>query len=384
MPFFLKMTPIQQVFEKGYPLIEHSAWLSREQKKAAWAIMNCKTGSLGLNMEACPNCGLVTTHYNSCRNRNCPNCQAIPKEKWVDKRSSEIINGSYYHVVFTVPAELNPLFYANQAVLYDLLHRCAGETILQLAADRKFLGAVPGIIQVLHTWGQKLNYHPHIHAIVTGSGLALGCRYVPNQRKDFFIPVRVLSRKFRGKFLFFLKKLYDDGELSIPDSCQELEDPFRWKLFCNKLYSMEWNPFIKQTFNGNGNAIEYLGRYTHRIAISNNRIVSVDGDLVSFNARNYKTGQQDVLTIPCEQFVRRFLRHVLPAGFRKIRYYGLFCNRFKKQNLELIFRVQGSRKFTEKYAGLSVAEIVLAAFGKDITACPCCGFSRLNPRASPS
>lgn len=345
--------------------------------------MNCKTGSLGLNVEACPNCGLVMSHYNSCRNRNCPNCQAIPKERWVDKRSSEIIDGSYYHVVFTVPADLNPWFYANQTAMYDLLHRCAAETILQLAADRKFLGAVPGIIQVLHTWGQKLNYHPHIHAIVTGSGLALGCRYVPNRRKNFFIPVRVLSRKFRGKFMNLFKKLYDNGKLTIPSSCQNLTDPLKWQLFCNKLYLMEWNPFIKQTFNGNGNAIEYLGRYTHRIAISNNRIISVNDNMVSFHARDYKTGQQEVITISCDQFLRRFLRHVLPAGFRKIRYYGLFCNRFKKKNLDLIFRVQGHRMFSEKYADSSAAEIMLAAFGKDITLCPCCGFSRLNPRASP-
>ena len=378
------MTPIQEIFEIGFPAVEHSMPLSQEQRKAAWSIMNCKTGGLGLNSETCPNCGNTVSHFNSCRNRNCPNCQAVPKEKWVDKRTSEIIDGSYYHLVFTVPAELNPLFYANQALLYDLIHRCSAETILQLAADRKFLGAVPGIIQVLHTWGQKLNYHPHIHAIVTGTGLYLGCRYVPNDRKDFFVPVRILSRKFRGKFMDWLKDLYDTGKLILPNACSSLEDPVKWQFFCNKLYDMDWNCFIKQTFNGKGNAIEYLGRYTHKIAISNSRILSVDGDMVSFLARNYKTGVQETITISCMDFIRRFLRHVLPAGFQKIRYYGLFCNRWKSRNLSIIFNIQGSRRFTARLAGLTSPEIILQVFGKDVTACPRCGFSRLKPRASPA
>lgn len=378
------MTPVQEIFEIGYPSVESSSSLSREQRKAARAIMNCKTGALGLNSETCPNCGKAVTHFNSCRNRNCPNCQAVPKELWVDKRSSEIIDGSYYHLVFTVPAELNPLFYANQALLYGLIHKCSAETILQLAADKKFLGAVPGIIQVLHTWGQRLNYHPHIHAIVTGTGLYLGCRYVPNLRKSFFIPVRVLSKKFRGKFMDLLKSLYDNRKLCIPKVCSSLNDPFMWLLFCNKLYSLDWNCFIKQTFNGNGNAIEYLGRYTHKIAIANSRILSIKDGIVSFRARDYKTGNQETISIPCSEFVRRFLMHVLPAHFQKIRYYGLFCNRFKAQNLVLIFRIQGSRKFKEKFSGRSSVEVVLIAFGKDLTVCPHCGFSQLKARASPT
>ena len=378
------MTPIQEIFEIGFPAVEHSMPLSQEQRKAAWSIMNCKTGGLGLNSETCPNCGNTVSHFNSCRNRNCPSCQAVPKEKWVDKRTSEIIDGSYYHLVFTVPAELNPLFSANQAPLYDLIHKCSAETILQLAADRKFLGAVPGIIQVLHTWGQKLNYHPHIHAIVTGTGLYLGCRYVPNNRKDFFIPVRILSRKFRGKFMDHLKHLYDTGKLILPNACISFEDPVKWQFFCNKLYDMDWNCFIKQTFNGKGNAIEYLGRYTHKIAISNSRILSVDGDMVSFQARDYKTGVQETITISCMEFIRRFLRHVLPTGFQKIRYYGLFCNRWKSRNLNIIFNIQGSRRFTSRLAGLSSVEIILEVFGKDVTVCPHCGFSRLKQRASPA
>ena len=377
------MTLIQEAFEIGFPLLEQSHHLSREQRKAAYAIMKCRTGELGYNSEICPNCGKLITHANSCRNRNCPNCQAVPKEKWVDKRTSEIIDGAYYHLVFTVPAELNPLFYANQALLYGLLHKCTSETILQLAADRKFLGGVPGIIQVLHTWGQKLNYHPHIHAIVTGTGLYLGCRYIPGDKKNFFIPVGVLSAKFRGKFMDHLKNLCDSGKLVFPDSVQYLEDPIRWRSFCDSLYHMPWCAFIKQTFNGHGNAIEYLGRYAYRIAISNARIVSVDNGMVSFYAKNYKTNSKDIVTLPCKEFVRRFLMHVLPSGFQKIRYYGLFCNRYKQTNLDVIFRIQGSRKFIEKFATLSSVEIVLAVFGKDPTVCPHCGFSRLSTRASP-
>ena len=377
------MTDIQKVFKIGLPKYSQKHHLSPEQQKAVDSIIRCKTGELGLNVEICPNCGAERIHNNSCRNRNCPNCQAIPKEKWVDKRSSEIIDGSYYHIVFTVPAELNPLFYANQRLLYDLLHKCTAETILQLAADKKYLGAVPGIIQVLHTWGQKLNFHPHIHAIVTGSGLAPGKRLVHGNRNDFFIPVKMLSRKFRGKFMSFLKDLYDNGDLVIPKSCQNLSKSADWQRFCNTLYSKDWCPYIKQTFNGNGNAIEYLGRYTHKIAISNSRIVSVCGDQVSFKARDYKTGIQEIVTISCVEFVRRFLRHVLPQGFRKIRYYGLLSNRVKSANLKTIFSIQGSRKFIEKLANKSSIDIILAVWNVDVTRCPCCGFSSFAARAAP-
>ena len=377
------MTDIQHVFRIGLPEYSKKHHLSSDQQKAANAIMRCKTGELGFNVEICPNCGAERIHNNSCRNRNCPNCQAVPKEKWVDKRSSEIIDGSYYHVVFTVPAELNPLFYANQRLLYDLLHKCSAETILQLAADKKHLGAVPGIIQVLHTWGQKLNFHPHIHAIVTGTGLTPGKRLVHGKRKSFFIPIKVLSRKFRGKFMFFLKNLYDKGSLVIPKSCVNLSNPADWLHFCNALYSEDWCPYIKQTFNGNGNAIEYLGRYTHKIAISNSRIVSVCGDQVSFKARDYKTGKQEIITITCAEFVRRFLRHVLPHGFRKIRYYGLLSNRVKSANLKTVFSMQGSRKFIEKFANKSSVDIILAVWNVDVTRCPCCGFSSFAARAAP-
>lgn len=373
------MTNIQKVFAAGYPSLEQGHKLSPEQRSAAFAIMNCKSGFYGFNASQCPDCGYKRIHYNSCRNRNCPSCQSIPKEIWVDNRSAEVIESAYYHVVFTVPSELNPLFYANKTLLYGLLHKCTAETILELAADKKYLGAIPGIIQVLHTWGQTLNYHPHIHAIVTGSGLSKANRIIHGPHKGFFLPVRVMSRKFRGKFMFFLKQLYISGKLIIPASCAHLASDGQWSAFCDALYSKEWCPFIKQTFNGNGNAIEYLGRYAYKIAISNSRILSVEDHAVTFKARDYKTGQTTVHTISCEEFVRRFLMHVLPRGFQKIRYYGFLANRCKKDRLKRIFQLQGFRRFIQKFAGLSKLDIIKVKWKLDLTRCPVCGCQLSRP-----
>lgn len=366
------MTKIQQVFENGWAAYCERFQPSEVQSKAAFSILNCKTGKFGCNVSMCEECSYLDFHANSCRNRNCPNCQAVLKELWIDKRSSELIDAPYFHVVFTVPAQLNPLIHANQKLLYGLLHKCSAETLVELLENKKYLGATPGIIQILHTWGQELNYHPHIHCIVSGGGLT--------KTKDlklcsgrFLLPVAPLVKKFRGKFMHFLDLYYKNGQLHIPDSCGQLQNCYAWSEWKDKLYQTDWNAEIKETFNRNGNAIEYLGRYANRIAITNARILAVTEDSVSFSAKDYKTGSRKTVTVSCVEFIRRFMMHVLPSGFQKIRYYGYLNNRWKKRNLAIIFRIQGHRRFQAVLSGMPVDEVLKKIWGYNIHICPACG-----------
>lgn len=342
------------------------------QAKAAHAILNCKSGRLGCNLSICPDCGHKEVHYNSCRNRNCPGCQALLKEVWIDKRRAEVMDAPYYHVVFTLPHELNDLLYCNQKLLYSLFHKCSAETLLELSKDKKYLGATPGIIQVLHTWGQELNYHVHLHCIISGGGLSKEGK-LRKSLKKFFIPVKVMRNLFKGKFLSALQNYYNSGRLFLSNSCECLHNSYEWKQFRDSLYKKDWCPYIKETFNGFGNAIEYLGRYTHRIAITNARIKSVSVTHTIFSARDYRTGENHDISLENTEFIRRFLMHVLPAGFQKIRYYGFLNNRFRKKNLKLIFRLQGFQKFRERYAGMTMAELLKAVWDFDISVCPVCG-----------
>ena len=353
---------IQQIFDFGWDEYTSSFTPSAVQAKAASSIMDCKSGALGYNISTCQDCGHIDIHNNSCRNRNCPNCQAILKEIWIDKRKSEVIDSPYFHVVFTVPAELNPLIYCNQALLYSLLHKCSAETLLELANNPKYLGATPGIIQVLHTWGQKLNFHPHIHCIVSGGGLS-NAGQLKTCGKNFFIPAKVLAPKFRGKFLAKLKELYESKQLHFSASCEKYLNSYNWKELINSLYQKVWCPEIKETFNGFGNAIEYLGRYTHRIAITNTRIKSVSETKVIFTAKNYKNNSvTENIEVTPKEFIRRLMMHVLPHGFQKIRYYGFLNNRSKKRNLSIIFKIQGYQRYQSILTGLSIGEILKIAW----------------------
>ena len=370
---------IQKIWQHSYQDYSQSGhFQSEEQKKASHAILACKSGRLGVNISTCGECGHMEFHKNSCRNRNCPNCQAVLKEIWVDKRRAEVIDSPYFHVVFTLPHELNPLIYCNQRLLYGLLHKCCAETLLELSADQKYLGAKPGIIQVLHTWNQELDYHVHMHCILSGGGLTPDHRIRKSSAK-FFIPVRALRNKFKGKYLSLLDTLYQQGKLVFSASCEALQLPWEWKAFKDGLYRKDWCPYIKKTFHGFGNAIEYLGRYTHRVAISNNRILSVTKTEVIFSARGKKPGDpKRQVTLSCGEFIRRFLMHVLPSGFQKIRYYGFLNNRMKSRNLKTIFRIQGGQRFRQRYMGLSIAELLKAVWGVDLSICPECGCASMR------
>lgn len=363
---------IQQIFLNGWDEYTQKFFPSEVQTKAALSIMHCKSGSLGRNAGMCIECGHMEFHNNSCRNRNCPNCQAILKEIWIDARRSEVFDMPYFHAVFTLPAQLNPLIFANQKLLYSLMHRCSAQTLLELSRDKKYLGATPSIIQVLHTWGQTLNYHPHIHCIVSGGGLTNDLK-LKKSSADFFLPVKVMSRLFRGKFMAALQELYDSNQLHFSSSCSNLSCKEHWDSFRDRLYRTEWCPYIKETFNGFGNAIDYLGRYTHRIAITNARIKSVTHTHVTFYAKDYRTGKTEDVTISCCEFIRRFMQHVLPSGFQKIRYFGLLCNRNKKRNLKIVFELQGHQKFKSLFVNASISDVMLSAWDYDISICPKCG-----------
>lgn len=368
---------IQQIFRNGWNDYCCHFQPTDEQAKAAYSIINCKSGHFGYNISRCEDCDYLDFHANSCRNRNCPNCQAVLKELWIDKRNSELIDADYFHVVFTIPAQLNPLLYANQKLLYALLHRCSAETLLELSQNKKYLGATPGIIQILHTWGQELNYHPHIHCIVSGGGLTKA-KDLKLCNKQFLVRIEPLVKKFRGKFLHYLNNYYQRNMLRFSQSCAKLQNHYNWNDFKNSLYQINWNAEIRETFNGNGNAIEYLGRYANRIAITNTRILSVSDNEVCFSAKDYKTGRLKTVTISCVEFIRRFMMHVLPCGFQKIRYYGFLNNRCKNQNLTIIFHIQGHRRFQSLLSGLSMDEVLLKVWHYNIHVCPECGCNNMR------
>ena len=365
---------IRRIFEYSYQdYCTQKHFQSDVQRQTAHAILNCKSGRLGVNLSQCTSCGHMEIHNNSCRNRNCPNCQAVLKEIWVDKRRAEVIDTPYFHVVFTLPHELNSLIYCNQKLLYGLLYRCCAETLLELSADKKWLGATPGIIQVLHTWNQQLDYHVHMHCIVSGGGLTKDGK-LRKSSGHFFIRTEVLRDKFKGKYMAYLSSLYENGSLAFSSSCEDLRNPYHWKEWKNRLYGMDWCPYIKETFNGFGNAIEYLGRYTHKIAISNSRILSVSEDTVTFSARGKKPDEpKRQITLAHTEFIRRYLMHVLPSGFQKIRYYGFLNNRYKTRNLKRIFKLQGHQRFKARYTGLSMTDLLKTIWNLDIHTCPECG-----------
>ena len=369
---------IRQIFTAHFQEYAETHSLSPEQETAGQCIMNCKTGSLGNNYYQCRECGEVRIVPRSCGNRNCPNCQAVQKALWLEARKEELIDAPYFHVVGTLPHELNPLLAANKKVLYELLHRSMGQTLVTLSKDPRHLGAVPGIIQVLHTWDQQMRYHVHVHCVVSGGGLDEHGKLVVLRRrykgKAFFIPVRVVSKMYRGKFLDGLKALWEEGKLNLPGKTGNLKNSYEWQEFINRLYHIKWNVYIKETYQGKGNAIEYLAKYTNRIAISNQRVIGEKDGIVSFYYLDRKDGnKRKIARIPAPEFIRRFLQHVVPKGFQKIRYYGYLSNSVRKARLENIFRQQDGRKYHAAFSKKSpIEEIVLAISGKDIRICPYC------------
>lgn len=364
---------VQDVFYAFYDGYEKKYKPSGQQRKAAFCIMNCKTGSLGANVSVCEDCGCIHIHFNSCRNRCCPMCQELPKQKWIDARKEDVLEAPYFHVVFTVPEELNPVIYSNQSLLYSAMYQAVSATLKELSQDTKYLGADIGFISILHTWGSAMNYHPHIHCIVLGGGLDRKNQW-KDRGKDFFLPVKVLSRVFRGKLMDKIKGLWKMGKLVFHGTAEQYGSRHAFQGLVDQCYGKEWVPYSKKTFNGAQSVIDYLGKYTHRIAISSHRLVSMDEKNVTFMVKDYaEHGKWRRQTVSGVEFIRRFLMHVVPKGFVRIRHYGLLSSRNKAPKLALCRFLLGCKKYISALREMKTDEMLKHLYQVDVHVCRECG-----------
>lgn len=354
--------------------------MPERHRRVMHAIEVCRTAYLGGHVDVCDHCGSLRISYNSCRNRHCPKCQFLDKERWLEARKADLLPVPYFHVVFTLPEDLRPLALRNQKTVYSLLFKSASETLIELARDPQHLGAEIGFTAILHTWSQTLMDHPHLHCVVAGGGLSGdGQTWIPT-RKDFFIPVKVISRLFRGKFLAYLKAAYRKGELKFPGQLAPMEADATFAAYLTDLYQKEWNVYCKPPFGGPEHVIDYLSRYTHRIAISNDRIVGMEGDQVTFRYRDSADHDRlKLMSLSAVEFIRRFLLHVLPDGFVKIRHYGIFSNRSRKTKLRRCQQVLGVslQDDPEDNKEATWEDLLFRLTGVDPRVCPSCGIGRM-------
>ena len=314
---------------------EHGASLSTAQRRVMTAIEVCRTAVLGGHLEQCDHCGHQRNAFNSCGDRHCPKCQSLARAQWLEDRQAELLNTQYFHVVFTLPQQIGAIACQNKRELYGILFRATAQTLLTIAADPKHLGAEIGFFAVLHTWGSNLLHHPHLHCVVPGGGLSPdGTQWISCQA-GFFLPVRVLSRLFCRLFLESLLKAFDAGKLEFFSSLESLRDRSSFLDYLAPLRDAEWVVYAKRPFAGPEQVLDYVGRYTHRVAISNNRLLDIAEDKVTFRYKDYRhDAQHKTMTLEAEEFIRRFLLHVLPEGFQRIRYYGFLANRYREEKLE--------------------------------------------------
>ena len=314
---------------QGNRFIEkHGRWIHWTHRKVLRAIARCRTAALGGHRDLCPRCGYRAISFNSCRDRHCPKCQSGARDKWIAARQDELLAVAYVHVVFTLPHQLCQLTLQNKKVLYDLLFRASAETLLEVAADPKYLGAQIGFLSVLHTWGQNLLAHPHVHCLIPAGGLSPDHNHWIHPRYPFFLPVRVLGRVFRGKFVAALKRRFHMGQLTFAGSLKPLQDEKAFRSFLRPLFRQDWVVYAKPPFGGPHHVLGYLARYTHRVAITNHRLVAFQHDQVTFRWKDYAHGNKKrKMTLSAEEFLRRFLLHVLPRGFVRIRSFGFLANR---------------------------------------------------------
>lgn len=344
--------------------------ISLEQFKVMSAIERCRTADLGGHVAACEDCSHIHIAYNSCRNRHCPKCQGVAARDWLEDRKAELLPVGYFHLVFTLPAPLADLAFQNKRVMYDLLFKTSSEAMLTIAADPKHLGAKIGITSVLHTWGSAMTHHPHVHMIVPGGGISLdGSRWV-SCRKNFFLPVRVLSRLFRRLFLEKVAAAYKEGRLKFLGRHALLDNKPDFDRFLKSLRKTEWVVYAKAPFGGPEAVLAYLSRYTHRIAISNRRLIKADAKSVTFKYKDYRIKSPErykTMTLGTDEFIRRFLMHVLPKGFHRIRHYGLLANGNRADNLtkmrDLLHVSEPEKSETETTEENRVLR----------HPCPCCG-----------
>jgi len=370
------------IFRRAGPLYrkQHADALSRGQRCVMSAIERCRTAALGGHLEQCDACAHQRIAFNSCRNRHCPKCQSLVRAQWLQDRQADLIPVDYFHVVFTLPGEIAAIAYQNKAVLYESLFHAAAETLRTISADPKHLGAQVGFIAILHTWGQNLQHHPHLHCVVPGGGLSAdGERWI-SCRPGFFLPVRVLSRLFRRLFLAQLQRAFEAGRLRFFNALEPLQAPGAFARYLAPVRQAEWVVYAKPPFGGPRSVLEYLGRYTHRVAISNHRLIDFVDGKVSFRWKDYRhDSRQKVMRLDAQEFIRRFLLHVLPNGFQRIRHYGLLANRHRVLKLtrcrQLLDQPAPAVKLPD--ASLDYRDRYERLTGKSLRDCPKCAHGRM-------
>lgn len=350
--------------------------LTPVQSKVMGSILSCRTATLGGHIDECDNCGLIRVSYNSCRDRHCPKCQSMSGEKWIEARKSDLLPLGYFHNVFTLAHELNDLVDGNERIIYDILFKSATETLQEFAKNE--LGGLLGITAVLHTWSQLLNRHIHLHCIVTGGALSLDASKWISLRYEYLFPVLALSEVFRGKYCDMLEKANNNGELKLFGKTNKLKSKCQFKEFIKEQKEKDWVVFSKEPFGNPENVLRYLGRYTHRVAISNRRILSISCNEVRYSYKdNLDDGKVKEMTISCHEFIKRFLLHVLPSGFMKIRHYGILGG--SKKKLKICKKLLAVEKTeSENIVKESYEEMLLRLTGEDIRVCPCCGIGKMK------
>jgi hypothetical protein len=367
---------VADIFRRRGPAwrASHAGHVSLGQLKVMSAIERCRTAALGGHVERCEDCAHRRISYNSCRNRHCPKCQAMAAKEWLADRQAELLPVPYFHVVFTLPGPIAEIAYHNKAVVYDLLLKIAAETLITIAADPKHLGARIGLTAVLHTWGSPLTHHPHAHIIVPGGGLSPDGQHWIACRPRFFLSVGVLSRLFRRLFLERLTAAYQVGRLEFFGDQAALAKPARFKAYVAALRKVEWVVYAKRSFGGPDAVLAYLSRYTHRVAIANSRLVAFDGQRVTFKWKDYRAkadARYKLMTLDADEFIRRFLIHVLPDGFHRIRHYGLFANGNRANSIALARRLLGAPDPARWGADADRADG--SHEHEEWNICPCCG-----------
>ena len=353
--------------------------LSREQRKACDDIRACRTAALGGHVDQCDQCGHCVISYNSCRNRSCPKCQAVARAKWLTEREAELLPiEQYFHVVFTLPQQIAVLALQNARRIYSILFQSVAETLLTIAADPQHLGAAIGFLAVLHTWGQNLHFHPHIHCVVPGGGISPDHSRWIACRNSFFLPVKVLSRLFRNRFLFHLRKAFQKGKLQFHGELKPLAQPSAFDALCDQSGEIKWVVYAKPPFGGPGQVLKYLARYTHRVAISNRRLISLTDGRVTFEWKDYADGNQiKTMTLEAVEFIRRFLLHVLPSGFVHLRHYGFLANRYREEKLALCHFLLTARPSATAISASSSGLVGTTTAEEIRQRCPICKAGRM-------
>src|SRR5260370_15539445 len=364
--------------------------LGPHQRKAFEAIRDCRTAALGGHLDQCDECGHRAISYNSGRNRSCPKCQAAARAQWLADREAELLPVEYFHVVFTMPQQIASLALQNARIIYSILFRTVAETLLTIAADPKHLGAAIGFLAVLHSWGQNLHLHPHIHCVAPGGGISPdNSRWIPcrKYRKSFFLPVKVLSSFFRQRFLIHLRRAYRKSKLQFQGELEPLAQPATFEALCQKAGHLKWVVYAKPPFGGPEQVFKYLARYTHRVAISNRRLVSLADNRVTFEWKDYSAGNQTkTMTLEALQFIRRFLLHVLPSGFVHIRHFGFLANRNRKEKLAVCRSLLGAPQIVIEASADSSGGVDSTTEEELFRRCPpstTARFTRLQPLTPP-